>query len=663
MRRVHLIGLNVVLVLAQSAVAPALAQPLQSAPEVRPAITQWRSGLSEINEDWAARDGDNLAWAQPGFDDSHWSRVDLEDMGAATAGWSWYRKRVTLAPDRSRTRLMIEGGDGTYELYVNGVRMEGAELHSAFDVRRPTERVFSLPDEQDTYVLALRTHTPAHYAALRLPLFLSVTLGGPTAIEYERQALEAQRLYPVLPSMALNLALCLAGIGAFGLFAWQRAHREYLFLGLFLLLSALSDGLVRCQQMGVVPTSVGMLFADPLTYFFSIAQIEFTFAFAGRRVGRAWRAYEALLLCPLVLVVLVWSGQFPFAPYELTEALFTVPVAMALPVLLFAWWRRGNHEAALLILPSMLPAATGIAAALGSASIYLHWERLEFLADDIPVGPVAIALFDIGTFLFLLAIGVVMFNRFTKVSREQARAVAELEAAREIQRRLVPAQLPVLQGWKIEAAYLPANEVGGDFYQVLGEARGPAWVVVGDVSGKGLRAAMTGTLAIGALRALAPEGSGPAELLSRLNDRLAESADGGFITCLCARLTPDGLLTLANAGHLPPYRNGVELEMDTALPLGIVPRLTYTESQFQLEEGDILTLLSDGVVEAQNRAGELFGFERTREMVRGTAGALAVAARDFGQTDDITVLSLLRRKVPEEQAAGAVPMYGTGSRN
>jgi serine phosphatase RsbU (regulator of sigma subunit) len=309
----------------------------------------------------------------------------------------------------------------------------------------------------------------------------------------------------------------------------------------------------------------------------------------------------------------------------------------------------------------MLPAATGVPAAVGSAAIYMGWKSLEFLADDIHIGPVPLKPFDIGAFLFLLAIGLVMFFRFTKVSREQARAAAELEAAREIQQRLVPAQLPVLQGWKIEAAYLPANEVGGDFYQVLGEARGPAWVVVGDVSGKGLRAAMTGTLAIGALRALAPEGNGPAELLSRLNDRLAESADGGFITCLCARLTPDGVLTLANAGHLPPYRNGVELELDTALPLGIVPRLTYTESQFQLEEGDVLTLLSDGVVEAQNRAGDLFGFERTREMVLGTAGSLAVAARDFGQTDDITVLSLLRSKVSEDQAVGAVPMYGTSS--
>jgi len=616
-----------------------LAQPASPSQD---AITQWRSGLSEISEGWAEHDGDNLAWKQPEFDDSGWNRVDLDDLGGATAGWRWYRKRVTLTPDHPRVRLMIEGGDGTYELYVNGERAEGAQLRSAFNVRRPTERVFSLPDEPETYVFALRTRAPVHYARLQLPLFLSVTLGQPTAIGYERQALESQRLYGVVFSGTINLMLLLGGIGAFGLFAYQRTRREYMFLGIFLLLTGLSDGLMIWQEEGVLPSSVGVLFADPLTYLFSIAQIEFTFAFAGRRVGKGWRTYEALLLCPLLLVPLAWKGYVSFVVCDLVEASATVPVAVALPLVLFVWWRRGNREAALLTLPSMLPAATGIPAAVGTAAIYMSWKSLEFLADDVQIGPVPVKPFDIGAFLFLLAIGLVMFFRFTQVSREQARAAAELEAAREIQRRLVPEHLPALEGWQIEAAYLPANEVGGDFYQVLGEAGGPAWVVIGDVSGKGLKAAMTGALAIGALRALAPEANGPSELLSRLNDRLGESQGGGFITCLCARFGPGGTITLANAGHLAPYRNGVELWVEGGLPLGIMPGITYTESPLSLEEGDRLMLLSDGVVEAQNPAGELFGFDRTLEMSSGRASVMAEAALAFGQKDDITVLTLQR---------------------
>lgn len=618
----------------------------QSESHQPPDLLEWRSGLSEISEGWAAHEGDNLTWVLPEFNDTGWNRVDVEDLGAATAGWRWFRKRVVLSPDRTHVSLLIQGGDGTYELYINGERAEGGQLRPALDVRRPTERVFALPDGASSYVFALRTRAPVPYAGLHLPLFLSMTMGGPTAIEYERQALESQRLYSVVTSGVINLILCLAAIGAFGLFAYQRKHREYLFLGLFLLLTGLSDGLVTWQEAGVLPISIGALFADPLTYLFSIAQIEFTFAFAGQRVGVGWRIYEALLLCPLLLVPLAWNGYVSFAAYELVEASVAVPVAVALPLVLFAWWRRGNREAALLILPSMLPAATGILVTMGSAAIYLHWKSLEFLADDPQIGPVTIRLFDIGAFLFLLAIGVVMVFRFTRVSREQARAAAELDAAREIQRQLVPACLPSLESWQIEAAYLPANEVGGDFYQVLGENGGLTWIVVGDVSGKGLKAAMTGALTIGALRTLASEGLGPAALLTRLNVELVRAQTSGFVTCFCAAMAPDCTLRFANAGHLAPYCNGKEIATPGALPLGLAANTTYEEHTLEIEPGDRLTLLSDGVVEAQSAGGELFGFDRVQEISTENAEAIARAAQLFGQTDDITVLTLTRRGTP-----------------
>lgn len=101
-----------------------------------------------------------------------------------------------------------------------------------------------------------------------------------------------------------------------------------------------------------------------------------------------------------------------------------------------------------------------------------------------------------------------------------------------------------------------------------------------------------------------------------------------------------GALIIANAGHLPPYRNGDELEVDGGLPLGLTPAADYREKQFQLEPGDVLTFLSDGVVEAQNSAKELFGFERTRQISNGTAHGIAQAAQRFGQQDDITVVKL-----------------------
>jgi preprotein translocase subunit YajC len=619
---------------AQMAPAP---QPLRPAEQI-----EWRTGLIEINENWLTHSGDSLAWANPSFDDGSWQTVDIEDLGRAEPGWRWFRRHVSTGPDHPEVRLLVEGGNGAYELYVNGQIVPGTQIRSAFNVTRPAERVFEVSNDSGDFAIAIRTHVPISYSAYHLPLFLSITMGGPTAIGYEREAAESERLYSVAPSIAINLLLILSGIALFFLFWYQKSHREYLFLGLYLLFSGLSNCMVVCQEAGLLPTSANILFADPLIYLFSIAQIEFTFAFASRPISRPWRIYEILLLAQLVLLPFCWTGILSYDWYLIEEQVITLPIPLLLPVLLLAWWRRGNREAAWLILPSMLPAGLGISYTLGSISIFMSLGRFDFLANPIQIGPYPFAVFDIGTLLFLLAIGFVMFFRFTRVSREQARSAAELDAAREIQRRLVPACLPDLKGWRIQAAYLPAQEVGGDFYQVLQLTNGAAWVVVGDVSGKGLKAAMTGTLAIGALRALAPDASGPAELLSRLNNRLADSQDGGFITCLCALIRPDGTLTLANAGHLAPYRNGEEVPVDGGLPLGIVANVAYTETTIAVAPGDSLTLLSDGVVEARNPAGELFGFERTREASGQPAQAIAASAQAFGQEDDITVLTLTR---------------------
>jgi len=237
---------------------------------------------------------------------------------------------------------------------------------------------------------------------------------------------------------------------------------------------------------------------------------------------------------------------------------------------------------------------------------------------------------------------VIMFFRFTRVSREQARSAAELSAAREIQQRLVPASLPELAGFHLEAAYLPAQEVGGDFYQVLQQPDGFALIFVGDVSGKGLKAAMTGALAIGALRTLAAENLSPAVLLSRLNRQMLTAQESGFITCLCVSLSPQGAVIMANAGHLSPYRRGEEIELDSGLPLGLTTDAEYRETMIQLQPGDMLTLLSDGVVEAMNPKHQLYGFERVQAISGQSAHDIAAAAQAFGQEDDITVLTLLR---------------------
>jgi serine phosphatase RsbU (regulator of sigma subunit) len=196
-----------------------------------------------------------------------------------------------------------------------------------------------------------------------------------------------------------------------------------------------------------------------------------------------------------------------------------------------------------------------------------------------------------------------------------------------------------LPGFQIQSAYLPAKQVGGDFFRVLPEADGGVLVVVGDVSGKGLKAAMTVSAIMGALRGC--DTRGPGRVLEYLN-RVLYGQVSGFVTCCVAHITSEGTMTIANAGNPAPYRNGEEMAVEPGLPLGLAAESTYGETQFQIAPGDQLTFVSDGVVEATNPQGELYGFERTQAISNQPANTIAEAAARFGQEDDITVLSVTR---------------------
>jgi len=202
-----------------------------------------------------------------------------------------------------------------------------------------------------------------------------------------------------------------------------------------------------------------------------------------------------------------------------------------------------------------------------------------------------------------------------------------------------------LPGFLIEAIYKPAGEVGGDFYQIVGTPQGGVLVVIGDVSGKGMPAAMTVSLLVGTVRTLAHYTQSPGEILSAMNQRMLGRSQGGFTTCLCLRADADGKLIVANAGHIAPYLNGAELAVESSLPLGLVAAASYPEAIFIFPPNTQLTLVTDGVVEARGNSGELLGFDRVAAMSCDSAGQIAKTAELFGQDDDITVLTVERRAV------------------
>ena len=249
-------------------------------------------------------------------------------------------------------------------------------------------------------------------------------------------------------------------------------------------------------------------------------------------------------------------------------------------------------------------------------------------------------------------------------AQERERIEQELRVARLIQQTLLPKHVPDLPGYQLAAYYQPAREVGGDFYDFLDLESGHLGLVVGDVTDKGVPAAIVMATTRTMLRASAQRLDSPGEVLKRVNDVIVPDIPPNmFITCLYAILDPEtGLLRYANAGHDLPYRRrrtsngggGAEELRATGMPLGLLPGMRYEEKEIILERGDSVLFYSDGLVEAHDPQRDMFGFPRLQGLVgahRSDGPAmvnflLAELARFTGeeweQEDDITLVTLDR---------------------
>ncbi|CAN5507587.1 hypothetical protein BH10ACI4_BH10ACI4_10720 [soil metagenome] len=255
-----------------------------------------------------------------------------------------------------------------------------------------------------------------------------------------------------------------------------------------------------------------------------------------------------------------------------------------------------------------------------------------------------ISLGTLSTILSVLVITVMLLRRFIQAQRQKERWKLEIQQARHVQQVLIPRTLPQVKGLTIESEYRPAREVGGDFFQILpGEIPGTVMIVLGDVTGKGLQAGMLVALIVGAIRAAIQHTSDPAAILNEINGQLCER-DHASATCLIMRIDPSGEVVLANAGQLPPYLNGKEITIEGTLPLGMITDADFSIASFRLAPADTLIVMSDGIAEAQDATGALFGFDRIDALLerQATPSEIAQAAQAFGQEDDILVLQIRR---------------------
>jgi heme/copper-type cytochrome/quinol oxidase subunit 4 len=611
----------------------------------------WLGLRVNLGPDWLFSPDDNSAYASPTYDDSGWKTVSqnkqLTDYGVRNIPYAWYRIHVHVDPRWNNLAVEVQYITGSYELYVNGVRIgANGAMNGMLESSQDYLTSYDIPDSMiapnGDLVIAIRfainkmgdqgpgTSTPL--TADRI--FIANREQAPRDASYEASHQTAS--YFIL--FGLNLVV---GIVALALYLAMRSQAEYLAISIALLATSLQAAVTIWIHLHASTAADDFLswLAIGIT---GVAGIEFVRLIVHLRRSRWLLALEIVLfLCyfskPLLDIGL-WTGYSAFAAFFVPSLI----VAALLPALLLRATLRGNRDARLFLPPVAFIGFLNYWNFLAQLSFYFH---LSLKIPPIPYFHLAsygFILWDVWGIIYCVTMLLFLVLRTIGIARERAQAAAELEAARTVQQVLIPEETPTVRGFAIHSVYKPAGQVGGDFFQILGTVNGGVLAVIGDVSGKGMPAAMTVSLLVGTVRTLAHYTQSPGEILAAMNQRMLARSGGGFTTCLVLRADADGKLTVANAGHIAPYLGGKELPLVNGLPLGLAAESNYTETTFQLGPGQQLMLVTDGVVEAREKDGALFGFERTAALSVHSAESIADAAQQFGQDDDITVLTLQR---------------------
>jgi sigma-B regulation protein RsbU (phosphoserine phosphatase) len=627
----HLLLLTVVL-----ACPAAFWCPAQEAQSSSPAETRYHFGDDP--------DG-KLGWANPTFDDSAWPIAENGQWPMPpffSDGFIWLRFRIPVRGDASGPLAVRSARDRNLdglpfaladELYVDGV-LAGSQgslpPHVELDIHQ-LDAVFELPASAakpgSTAVVALRVWCPPHLRRPGKPA-VEISIDGTRNLLLARRADHATELYANGLNLALNLGIGLLGIGMLVAWRWTGKRDLLVFAWVMipqaLVLLAWNSSLPGEDQLSF--QAGAFVFFAPLTLFM-VALGELNWTVHRLRAPLLKRlAQAAAVIFNLALLIPILSTTSTAIAHLATLAVLPADLIFEPILIAVNVWailtKRTNPLLALALLAN--PAIS----LLNNTAILSFVVRLGPFQEH----PIALADFVCDVAIFAL-----LSQNAWKEWRARDELRVEFEAAREVQERLVAPAVD-LPGFKIQSVYFPSRQVGGDFFRVLPEPDGSVLVIVGDVSGKGLKAAMTVSAIMGALRDY--PSLWPPEILAHLN-RALYGQIGGFVTCCVAHISADGAMTIANAGNPAPYRNGAEMAVEPGLPLGLVTESTYTEMRYRLAPNDRLTFVSDGVLEATSPSGELYGFDRTQAASTEPANEIARCAQHFGQQDDITVLTLL----------------------
>jgi hypothetical protein len=438
--------------------------------------------------------------------------------------------------------------------------------------------------------------------------------------------------------------LLLAMAVAFSLYALDRTEFAYLWLGVNCIVILL---LIALQEMTYyrtwIPGTLEVFLRDVILLPLQMTIWIFFWACWFRLGSRArlrrvvWSLVFLLALGTALERAPLYGWLLPVHALVWVSPLVLTLKLMLGAVLLWVTYRGvlRNRAEGLLVLPAV---------ALIGVAQYQYELRLFHAPIVFFVFGYAVTANQIATALSLGIVTALLLRRFLHTQRLREQWRLEIEQARQVQQVLIPDEIPSISGFSLESEYRPSLQVGGDFFQIIPGEDGSVLAIIGDVSGKGLRAAMLVALIVGAIRTLVEFTRNPADVLRGVNQRLCGRLRNQFATCLALHVAADGKATIANAGHVPPFLNGRELPLAGSIPLGIIDGAPIEECSLILERGGRLLLTTDGIVEAQNKQRELFGFVRLGELALEDRSSveIAAAAQEFGQEDDITVLRIER---------------------
>ncbi len=642
----------------------------------------------QLQSNWRVGITSDPAASSPAFDDSKWAIrnaqpyindvPDEEDEGSApplqsgsgstakpatnpnAQRYAWFRLHIKLPPHHGPLALLIElpvssnasitvsAIDLSPDVYADGRHIQPEGPHgNAPQHYQLISRIYDLnvPANETSLTLAVRIYYIAFGYGAYNNFFANRTfyLGNPGDLARELNLWSNRSLFERLPRLICSILLAILAAFLFALYLTQRDRTEYLWLALHELAQAplgfieLAGSSGRLQSLWYAALALQLVLISAYLFF------EFLVVFLS--LPRPWYTRWLRYTSPLLLgvgptMLLIGHGTtvtILLICLFLFCAVWMLGWCIFVFITLFAAAVRRNLEAGLWLIPLILsvigviePITTSV---ISDQSGVAYHSPLTFNA-----GPIPIHMSSVGDFAGILVILLILYLRFMHIFRDRERAASELAAARSVQELLIPREKIATPGFEVDAVYSPANEVGGDFFHLQPEGQDGLLVVIGDVAGKGLKAAMNVSLLMGALRRTHERS--PAKILESLNGVLAGTES--FTTCQAIWFASNGEMVIANAGHLPPYLNSQEISLPGALPLGVIPQASYEEEHFYLHPGDRILLLSDGVVEARQPSGELFGFDRVRYLSNQSAFYIADAAKAFGQEDDITVLTVRR---------------------